>query len=121
MSRWLVSVVAILVLAVGAGQATAHGGKRGLRSVALRSAAAYVGVTGQELRLQLRSGQSLAQVAAAKGKSVDGLKQALTAGVRARLDRAVANGRISAEQAQRMLARFQARLDTIVNRVWIRR
>src|SRR2546423_2451473 len=43
----------------------------------LDAAASYLGLTGAELRTQLESGKSLAQVAKDRGKSVDGLIQAL--------------------------------------------
>jgi hypothetical protein len=66
----------------------AHGPRR-FRSP-LAPAATYLGMTRQELVAQLRDGKSLADVARAKGKSVDGLKQAIlsamTAGLKAHVD-----------------------------------
>ena len=47
---------------------------------AFRSAAAYLGLTPQQLRAQLRDGKSLAQVAAARGKTVQGVEDAILAG-----------------------------------------
>lgn len=56
----------------------------------LDAAAAHVGLTRAELRERLRGGSSLADVARAEGKSVDGLKEALreafVTGLDARLD-----------------------------------
>jgi hypothetical protein len=80
------------------------------------AAAAYLGLTQAELRTQLESGKSLAQVAAAQGKSVAGLKQAILASAKSDLDRDVAAGRITAAQEQTMLADLQSHLDDIVNR-----
>ena len=52
---------------------------RGRRPLHLERAADYLGLTEAELHEQLRDGQSLAEIAKAEGKSVDGLKQALLA------------------------------------------
>lgn len=68
---------------------------RGPLRVVFGAAARYLGLTDAQLRAQLRSGRSLADVAGAQGKSVDGLKQAIRSAVDALLD---------------------ARLDRIVNR-----
>src|SRR5438105_232504 len=48
-----------------------HGGVHGLRGI-LDASAAYLGVTTEQLRTQLESGKSLAAVAKAQNKSVDG-------------------------------------------------
>jgi hypothetical protein len=78
--------------------------------------ASYLGLTRADLRTQLRSGKSLAQVAVAQGKSVAGLEAAILAAAKTRLDQAVAAGRISAAQETAILSRLTSRLDTIVNR-----
>ncbi|MGH3003021.1 MAG: hypothetical protein ACRDM1_10260, partial [Gaiellaceae bacterium] len=59
------------------------GGNRGGLNDA---AAAYLGLTHAQLRAKLDAGQTLAQVAAAQGKSVDGLKDALVTQFRSTLD-----------------------------------
>ena len=81
------------------------------------AAAAYLGLTPAELRAQLESGKTLAQVAADQGKSVDGLKAAILAGAKTDLDAAVAAGKITAAQEQRMLADLEAHIDDLVNGV----
>jgi predicted transcriptional regulator len=82
------------------------------------TAAQYLGLTPQQLRQQLR-GRSLAQVAGStQGKTVAGLKAAIASPKKARVDRAVANGRLTAAQAERLKARIDARVDRLVNRVW---
>jgi hypothetical protein len=79
------------------------------------AAVTYLGLTPEELGAQLESGKTLAQVASAQGKSVDGLKAAILAGAKDRLDRAVAAGELTAAQGQTMLAGLQEHLDDIVN------
>jgi len=105
-----------LAVAAGAGGALAaggngrHGGRPGPAAIA-----AYLGLTPAQLREQLRSGKTLAQIAVARGKTVSGLEAAIYADVQTHLDRAVANGRLSAAQEQALLTRLKARLDDIVN------
>ena len=52
-------------------------GPRKLRGGPFAAAAKFLGITQEELLVQVRDGKSLADVAKAKGKSVDGLKQAI--------------------------------------------
>jgi AraC-like DNA-binding protein len=82
----------------------------------LAAAAHYLDLTPQQLRTQLRSGKTLAQIAQARGKSVEGLKTALSTAIKTRLDRAVAHGRLSSTREQRILARLPQLLDRLVNR-----
>lgn len=82
----------------------------------LSAAASYLGLSPDQLRQQLGSGKSLAQIAQARGKSGAGLEQAITASVRSRLDQAVADGRITKSQEQRRLDRLSQALPKIVNR-----
>ncbi len=86
------------------------------RGVLLRAAATYLGLQPQALRQQLRSGSSLSQIATAQGKSVSGLQAAMLAAVKAKLDRQVAAGRLTATQEQRLLARAAKRIERLVNR-----
>jgi hypothetical protein len=91
-----------------------HG--RGLHGpVSLAAAATYLGLTDAELRTELASGKTLAQIAKAKDKSVDGLKQALAAETKKELDAAVKAGRLTRAQADELQARMTARLDDLVN------
>lgn len=69
----------------------AKGGARFLRRaragrLVLRTAAGYLGITPARLRTQLRAGKSLAAVAAAQGKPVSGLENAVVAAVVQRID-----------------------------------
>lgn len=92
-----------------------HHGHHGMHSLA--AAAAYLGLTEAELKAQLESGKSLADVAKAEGKSVDGLEKALIADVTAKLDQAVKDGKITEAQRDEMLARFKENVDNFVNGV----
>ena len=65
--------------------------------------AKYLGLTTAQLVKQLESGKSLAEIAKAQGKTTAGLDQAITAAAKTRLDKAVADKRITAAQEQQML------------------
>jgi hypothetical protein len=81
----------------------------------LEGAAAYLGLSEEQLAHELEGGKSLADVATAQGKSVDGLKQALLAAAKTGLDRAVADGDLTAEEAQAILSKLSAHIDDLVN------
>jgi hypothetical protein len=81
----------------------------------LTPAAEYLGLTEAELREQLADGKSLAAVAEAEGKSVDGLKEAILAGAKSALDNAVADERLTQEQAGSIYERLQSSIDELVN------
>lgn len=81
----------------------------------LSAATEYLGVTEEELREALRNGRSLADVAEAEGKSVDGLKEAILGDARTRLDEAVADEKLTQEQADRILERLREGIDNLVN------
>jgi hypothetical protein len=80
----------------------------------LSATAAYLGLDTEELRERLRNGESLADVAEAEGKSVDGLEQTMLDATRQRLDEAVEAGRLTREQADAMLERIEERIAEIV-------
>lgn len=81
----------------------------------LSAAADYLGLTEADLRKQLFSGKSLAEIAEAEGRSVDGLEQAILDGARAALDEAVAADRLTQRMADAIYQRLQASIDDIVN------
>lgn len=64
----------------------------------LDAVASYLGVTVAQLRADLQSGKTLAEIATAAGKSVDGLVAALVAAEKQELDDAVAAGRLTDAQ-----------------------
>jgi AraC-like DNA-binding protein len=79
------------------------------------AAAKYLGLTETELAKQLAAGKSLAQIASARGKSVSGLKAAMTDAVKARLDKAVAAKVLTRAQEQQILGRLSSLLDAQIN------
>jgi hypothetical protein len=94
-----------------------HGGAfQHARGIALDTAASYLGVTATELRASLADGKSLADVAEAEGKSVEGLVDALVDAARTRLDAAVEGGRLTEAQRDQMLELLEARIREGVNR-----
>jgi hypothetical protein len=81
----------------------------------LSAAATYLGLTQAQLRTQLDSGKSLADIAKTQGKSVDGLKQALTSQFQSNLDQAVKDGKLTSAQRDQVLSDFKSHLDDFVN------
>jgi polyhydroxyalkanoate synthesis regulator phasin len=81
----------------------------------LDAAASYLGLSEDELRSQLESGKTLADVAKAQGKSVDGLVDALVAAFKTHLDQAVAAGKLTQAQADQVLADVKQRITDRVN------
>lgn len=91
-----------------------HGGA--VLGMKLEAAAEYLSLTNAELRERLEEGQSLAEIARAEDKSVDGLKRALVDDAERRLNEAVEDGELTRERANRMLERFRERIDDFVER-----
>jgi hypothetical protein len=81
----------------------------------LSGAADYLGLSEAELRERLLEGKSLAEIAEAAGKSVDGLKQAILDATQAALDEAVAGDLLTQEQADAIYERLQGWIDDLVN------
>jgi hypothetical protein len=94
-------------------------GKAALRPARARLvniSARYIGLTPKALRVELKAGKSLAQVAVANGKTAAGLKDALLEPLEQTLDKARAAGRISSAEVQTRLARISARMDRVINK-----
>jgi len=83
-----------------------------VRAHRLGGVAKYLDITPQELRSELRSGKSLAEIATAHGKSVD----ALVAPAKARLDNAVEKGRLTRQRADELLSRLTDAVEKAVQR-----
>jgi hypothetical protein len=91
--------------------------RRGGLGGRLAVAAQYLGLSDQALHSQLASGKSLAQVAGATpGKSVDGLRAALLAHAKTRLDKAVAMGWLTPAQQQQRLTKLGPKIDALITR-----
>ena len=81
----------------------------------LDAAAAFLGVDEDALRERLHDGDSLAAVAKAEGKPVDGLVAAIVAAATKRLDEAVTAGRLTGAQRDEIVAGLKERTTAIVN------
>jgi hypothetical protein len=77
--------------------------------------AAYLGLTSDQVQIDLKDGQTLAQIATAQGKTVSGLEDAIVADAKTHLDAAVAAGDLTAEQETANLADLQSHIADMVN------
>jgi polyhydroxyalkanoate synthesis regulator phasin len=79
----------------------------------LEAAASYLGLTEAQLRDQLQT-KTLAEIAKDKGKSVDGLVQALVTSAENAIDEAVADGRLTQQQATDIKAHLKEHIERLV-------
>jgi hypothetical protein len=104
----------------GGGPGFGHGGPGGRGPGGpgdLTAAATYLGVTVSVLQTDLQGGQTLAQVATAQGKTVDGLVSALVAAEKTHLDADVTAGKITAAQETTIESTLTQRITDAVNGV----
>lgn len=80
-------------------------------------AAQTLNLTPEALRAELRQGKSLAQVASERGVARDVLKNAIVGAHREAINQALANGRITQEQADRAVQNLEARIDALLDAV----
>ncbi len=78
------------------------------------AAADYLDVTEAEMRQAFMDGKSLADLAGEKGKSVEGLENAIVKSFSEKLDEAVKAGRITAEQKTEMLDGLKEHVSDLV-------
>jgi hypothetical protein len=101
----------------GKGPLFGHRFRSGLREGLETAAAKYLGIGASVLRGDRRGGKSLAEIAASTpGKSAAGLKEALLADAKSRLDAAVSTGRISSDAARARLAALTAHIQALLER-----
>jgi polyhydroxyalkanoate synthesis regulator phasin len=81
----------------------------------LAAAIEYLGIDRPDLREAFRDGKSLADVAKDKGKSVDGLKEAVRDAIRERADQAVEDGLLTKTQADRLVQKISRTVDRLVD------
>ena len=81
----------------------------------LTAAAKYLGLSESDLRTQLQDGKSLADVAKAQSKDLDGLKQAILAAAKSDLDKAVSDKKLTQSQADDVYNRLKSNIDDMVN------
>lgn len=96
----------------GRGGPGGHGPGRGgdvagVRQAMVDAAAARLGITVEELSTQLRSGQTLAQIAQANNTTEQDVVNAALAAARSRLDAAVAAGTLTQAQADAAYTQLQ--------------
>ena len=92
-----------------------HGGF-GRGRVNLEAAAEALGLTTEELRTQLRDGQTITAIAEAEGVDVETVKAAMLAAFRSRQQELVTAERLTQDQADANTAAFEERLDELVNK-----
>jgi hypothetical protein len=90
-------------------------GKRGHGRIALETVAETLGMTTAELDTELQQGKTIAEIAVEQGSSAQAVIDALVAEVSSALDAAVANGRLTEEEAAEKLAEATERITTMVN------
>lgn len=115
----LLGLVAVLGVGVTAPAATSAHAKahKALGAGLVKAGVKYIGLTKQQVRAEL-PGHSLAQVAVAHGKTVDGLEAAMLAAAKAKLDKAVASGKRTPAQEAAALTALPARIDKLANHVF---
>lgn len=93
-----------------------HGGPGGrMGGRGLDAAAEALGMTAEELRTELSDGQTIAQVAEARGVDVQTVIDAMLAELKAHLDEEVAAGEHTQEEADEKLAEATERITDRVN------
>ncbi|HVD01791.1 MAG TPA: hypothetical protein VNG93_11705 [Candidatus Dormibacteraeota bacterium] len=95
--------------ALGAGGAGARGAMAGVATRDyLAAAASALGISETQLMTDLKGRQTLSQVATAQGVSEDQFKAKVVAALKPKLDAAVAAGKLTQAQEDKLLAKFQA-------------
>jgi hypothetical protein len=102
---------------LGQGEGGFRGGFGGRGFGGGTAAAAYLGISAAALQAQLAGGKTMAQVAKAQGKSVDGLVAVMLASQKKRLASAVASGFLTDGQAQQIESSMASRIKDLVNGV----
>ncbi len=74
-----------------------------------------LGMTPQELREALQDGQTIAEIAEANGIDLDAAVDEALDEIQLRLDEAVEEGRLTAEEVEEKLAEIEERIDSFVN------
>ena len=109
------AVVKALQDARPAGKGTQRGPKGIGKGAELSAAATAIGVTADEVRAALKSGQSLADLATSKGVDPQKVVDALMAPITERANAAVTGGKLTQAQADQQLAEAKTRITDFVN------
>jgi polyhydroxyalkanoate synthesis regulator phasin len=86
-----------------------------LRYGIIASAAKAIGVTPKDLRSELKTGKSIADVAAGHNVSLDAVKAQISGDAKTKLDALVAKGTLTQQQEDALLQKLSASLDKILN------
>ncbi len=114
----------ILVLSMVVGAASAQDDtstvdnsrmRRGVLQSLVEIITEETGLTAQEIFQQVRDGATLAEVIEANGGSVDNVTQALITQAETRVEESVAEGRITQERADEILANLETRISEALN------
>ena len=81
----------------------------------LSAAAKYLGLSESDLRTQLSNGKSLADVAKAQNRDVNGLLDAIVAAAQSDLDKAVTDKKLTQDQANAALTELKSHIGDLVN------
>ena len=108
----------VLGIAPGGGHGPGHG-HRGMghgrigHGGMIEDLAEALDMSGEELFEQLRSGQSIAEIAEAQEKELDDVRQAIRTAQEERLEEAVEAGRITESQRDELLERLDERIERL--------
>jgi AraC-like DNA-binding protein len=102
-------------LGLGPGPGFRHRRGPGPFHAKFEAAAVFLEMTRAELREALQDGKTLAQVARDRGKSIDGLVDALVAEAEKKLDQAVEEGHLTDAERDDMVAGLEERITAAVN------
>ena len=91
-----------------------RGGRHGNRGARLETVAGVLGTTVEELRTELQSGQSIADVA---GDQTQAVIDALVAEATERIEQGVTDGRLTQAEADEKLAELTDKITNMVNKV----
>jgi hypothetical protein len=80
------------------------------------AAANALGMSPDELKVELRNGKSVAQIASEKNIPLSDVKTAVTSEITNNVNEAVANGDLRQEQADKILSGLSERLDQVLQR-----
>jgi len=93
-----------------------HQHRKEIRKEAVESAAKTIGIPADELRADFKAGQSVAEVATAKGVDPQTVVDTWVKGADARIDQAVTDGKLTQEQADKAKAKVPTIATKLVNR-----
>ncbi len=93
-----------------------HPRLRDLAREEFKLAAETIGIPAKELRQDVKGGQSISEVAEAHGVSTQTVVDAVVNDLSAKLDKAVTDGKITQERADKVKERLPQRITNLVNR-----